>query len=163
MPSFPQRLWNIVRGKSNALLDRLEDPEEQLSVFVSELNAQVQDLQRSVAGAIADEKRLHKQIEGLRTKSAEWESRAIVALEDGNESLARAALVKQEECDGEAARAVRSRGRVEPVFVESLEDVPAALTALLLAGDVVLTLGAGDIGGLAKQLPEALVRKGVQA
>ena len=66
--------------------------------------------------------------------------------------------------DGRAlARAVRSRGRVEPVFVESLEDVPAALTALLLAGDVVLTLGAGDIGGLAKQLPEALVRKGVQA
>ncbi|MEE9142118.1 MAG: UDP-N-acetylmuramate--L-alanine ligase [Gammaproteobacteria bacterium] len=66
--------------------------------------------------------------------------------------------------DGRAlARAVRSRGRVEPVFVESLEDVPAALTALLLAGDVVLTLGAGDIGGLAKQLPEALVREGVQA
>ena len=97
MPSFLKRLWNIVRGKSNALLDRLEDPEEQLSVFVSELNGQVQDLQRSVAGAIADEKRLQKQIEGLRTKSAEWESRAIVALEDGNEELARAALVKQQQ------------------------------------------------------------------
>ena len=102
MPSFFKRLWNIVRGKSNALLDHLEDPEEQLSVFVSELNDQVQDLQRSVAGAIADEKRLQKQIEGLRTKSAEWESRAIVALEDGNEDLAKSALLKQEECEGEA-------------------------------------------------------------
>ncbi len=121
MPSFLQRLWNIVRGKSNALLDRLEDPEEQLSVFVSELNGQVQDLQRSVAGAIADEKRMQKQIEGLRTKSAEWESRAIVALEDGNDELARTALVKQEECDGEAA-ALESGWRTQKDATGKLKD-----------------------------------------
>ncbi len=121
MPSFLQRLWNIVRGKSNALLDRLEDPEEQLSVFVSELGGQVQDLQRSVAGAIADEKRLHKQIEGLRAKSGEWESRAIVALEDGNEELAKAALVKQEECDGEAG-ALESGWRAQKDATAKLKD-----------------------------------------
>ena len=121
MPSFLQRLWNIVRGKSNALLDRLEDPEEQLSVFVSELGGQVQDLQRSVAGAIADEKRLHKQIEGLRTKSAEWESRAIVALEDENEALARAALLKQEECDIEAG-ALESGWRAQKDATGKLKD-----------------------------------------
>ena len=45
-------------------------------------------------------------------------------------------------------RAVRARGRVDPVFAESPGEVPALLRDLGRAGDVVLTLGAGDVGGL---------------
>jgi len=49
--------------------------------------------------------------------------------------------------DGRAlARAVRVAGKVEPVFVESVADVPAALRALARDGDVVVTMGAGSIG-----------------
>ena len=49
--------------------------------------------------------------------------------------------------DGRAlARAVRVAGRVEPVFVESIEQMPAAIRALARNGDVVLTMGAGSIG-----------------
>ena len=59
--------------------------------------------------------------------------------------------------DGRAmARAVRTRGAVEPVFVESLDDVPAVLEGLLQDGDLVLTMGAGDIGAFATGLPERL-------
>jgi phage shock protein A len=97
------RLWNILRGRTEDLVDRLERPEDQLKLFLSELNDQVHDLQRSVAGAIADEKRLQKEIEALTSQSNEWESRAVMALEDQNEDLARAALVKQEECDSQAS------------------------------------------------------------
>jgi UDP-N-acetylmuramate--alanine ligase len=62
--------------------------------------------------------------------------------------------------DGRAiARAVRSRGSVEPVFVESLEDVEAVLGDLLDEGDLVLTMGAGDIGAYAATLPERLGKK----
>ncbi|HEX7063167.1 MAG TPA: UDP-N-acetylmuramate--L-alanine ligase [Woeseiaceae bacterium] len=62
--------------------------------------------------------------------------------------------------DGRAiARAVRSRGGVEPVFVEALADLPGVLEGLLEDGDLVLTMGAGDIGGLAPRLPELLARK----
>ena len=59
--------------------------------------------------------------------------------------------------DGRAmARAIRSRGSVEPVFVESLEDLPDVLGGLLADGDLVLTAGAGDIGAFATTLPERL-------
>jgi len=59
--------------------------------------------------------------------------------------------------DGRAiARAVRSRGGVEPVFVEQLDGLPAVLGDLVRDGDIVLTMGAGDIGGLAPRLPELL-------
>ena len=43
-------------------------------------------------------------------------------------------------------RAIRSRGHVDPVFVEHLDDLPATLHDLIRDDDVVLTLGAGDIG-----------------
>jgi UDP-N-acetylmuramate--alanine ligase len=62
--------------------------------------------------------------------------------------------------DGRAiARAVRSRGGVEPVFVEELDDLAAVLESVLADGDLVLTMGAGDIGALALQLPKLLCKK----
>jgi UDP-N-acetylmuramate--alanine ligase len=62
--------------------------------------------------------------------------------------------------DGRAiARAVRSRGAVEPVFVDSLDKLVPVLDGLLVDGDLVLTMGAGDIGAFAAGLPERLSRK----
>jgi UDP-N-acetylmuramate--alanine ligase len=62
--------------------------------------------------------------------------------------------------DGRAiTRAVRTRGGVEPVFVESLQELPTVLEDLLEDGDLVLTMGAGDIGAFAAELPERLERK----
>jgi len=59
--------------------------------------------------------------------------------------------------DGRAlARAVRSRGLVEPVFVEDLKELPNVLEGVIEADDVVLMLGAGNIGALAKCLPDQL-------
>jgi UDP-N-acetylmuramate--alanine ligase len=61
--------------------------------------------------------------------------------------------------DGRAiARAVRSRGGVEPVFVESFDDLAAVLEGLVNEGDLLLTMGAGDIGAFATSLPDQLDR-----
>ncbi|OGA20604.1 MAG: UDP-N-acetylmuramate--L-alanine ligase [Betaproteobacteria bacterium RIFCSPLOWO2_02_FULL_67_26] len=55
--------------------------------------------------------------------------------------------------DGRAlARAVRVQGKVEPVFVEKVADLPAAILAAARDGDVVLTMGAGSIGNVAGRL-----------
>jgi UDP-N-acetylmuramate--alanine ligase len=50
------------------------------------------------------------------------------------------------------ARAIRVGGGVEPVFVESVDDVADAVRKLARDGDVVLTMGAGSIGQVAPQL-----------
>jgi UDP-N-acetylmuramate--alanine ligase len=61
--------------------------------------------------------------------------------------------------DGRAvARAVRSRGGIEPVFVESLDGLTPVLEGLLADGDLLLTMGAGDIGAFAAKLPQQLDR-----
>lgn len=55
--------------------------------------------------------------------------------------------------DGRAlARAVRVAGKVEPVFVENIADVPAAVRELAQANDVVLVMGAGSVGQVAPAL-----------
>ena len=62
--------------------------------------------------------------------------------------------------DGRAiTRAVRTRGAVEPVFVETLDDLQGVLESVLEDGDLVLTMGAGDIGAYAAGLPELLAIK----
>jgi UDP-N-acetylmuramate--alanine ligase len=59
--------------------------------------------------------------------------------------------------DGRAlARAVRVAGKVEPVFVETVAGMPAAIRAVARDGDVVLTMGAGSIGGVPAQLAAGL-------
>jgi UDP-N-acetylmuramate--alanine ligase len=55
--------------------------------------------------------------------------------------------------DGRAlARAVRVAGKVEPVFVESVADLPATIRTIARDGDVVVTMGAGSLGTTAAQL-----------
>ena len=57
--------------------------------------------------------------------------------------------------DGRAlARAVRVAGKVEPVFVEQIAELPAAILALVASGDVVITMGAGSIGTVPGKMAE---------
>jgi UDP-N-acetylmuramate--alanine ligase len=61
--------------------------------------------------------------------------------------------------DGRAlARAIRVAGKVEPVFVESISDMPKAILQAAQAGDVVITMGAGSIGAV----PAKVAKGGTQ-
>jgi UDP-N-acetylmuramate--alanine ligase len=50
------------------------------------------------------------------------------------------------------ARALRSAGKVEPIFVQAIADMPAAIINAARDGDVVITMGAGSISGVPHQL-----------
>ena len=56
------------------------------------------------------------------------------------------------------ARAIRVAGKIEPVFVENIADMPAAILQSAQAGDVVVTMGAGSIG----TVPALLARGGAK-
>jgi UDP-N-acetylmuramate--alanine ligase len=59
--------------------------------------------------------------------------------------------------DGRAiCRAVRTRGLIEPVFVDRVDDLADSLRGVLRDGDVVLTMGAGNIGAVAQELKSRL-------
>ncbi|MFM1891179.1 MAG: UDP-N-acetylmuramate--L-alanine ligase [Pseudomonadota bacterium] len=54
------------------------------------------------------------------------------------------------------SRAVRARGQVDPVFVDAVHELPQVLGGLLRDGDLLLVMGAGDIGAIAARLPQEL-------
>jgi UDP-N-acetylmuramate--alanine ligase len=54
-------------------------------------------------------------------------------------------------------RSIRMRGQVDPVFVESKQDLFAVLPSVLQQGDLLLTMGAGNVGGIAVELPAVLM------
>ena len=59
--------------------------------------------------------------------------------------------------DGKAiCRAIRSHGRVEPLYIERIDELPRALIQVARDGDVIVTMGAGNIGALAADLPAVL-------
>jgi UDP-N-acetylmuramate--alanine ligase len=59
--------------------------------------------------------------------------------------------------DGKSlCRAIRTRGRVEPVLLRTLDEMPEALAGIVRGGDVVLTMGAGQIGAASHELPRSL-------
>ena len=62
--------------------------------------------------------------------------------------------------DGRAlARALRVAGKVEPVFVDEIGNMPVALIENARAGDVVLCMGAGSIGAIPAKLAQMLQKE----
>ena len=51
------------------------------------------------------------------------------------------------------SRAIRARGQVAPIFVDPISELPGVISGLVQAGDIVVVMGAGDIGAVAAELP----------
>lgn len=61
--------------------------------------------------------------------------------------------------DGKAlSRSIRVRGQVDPVFVQNREDLPLILAGMVRKDDVILTMGAGNVGQIAAELPQKLAK-----
>lgn len=59
--------------------------------------------------------------------------------------------------DGKAlSRSIRVRGQIDPVFVQNREDLPTILAGIVAPDDVILTMGAGNVGQIAAELPQKL-------
>jgi UDP-N-acetylmuramate--alanine ligase len=55
-------------------------------------------------------------------------------------------------------RSIRARGVIEPIFVEGVDAVPDIIKDLVRAGDIVITQGAGNVGGLSPELAKRNLR-----
>lgn len=93
---FLQRLWGIIKANANSLLKRAEDPEKILEQAVSDMQEELVKLRQAVAQAIASQKRTERQATQARNTAEEWKKRAQLALEKGNEELAREALTRRQ-------------------------------------------------------------------
>jgi phage shock protein A len=81
----------------NRLLSRVENLEDQLSLTITDMSAQYEASQRAVTAAMIDEKKIRLTWENEEKKAKEWEQRAVLAIEKGQDELAKQALLKEKE------------------------------------------------------------------
>jgi phage shock protein A len=92
-----KRLKDVFKANINDLISKAENPEKMLNQMIIDMNEHLIESKKGVASAIADEKRLERQMNDNRNKSSEWEKKAMIALKAGKEDLAKQALVRKQE------------------------------------------------------------------
>ena len=89
------RILRVIRANINALIGQAEDPEKILEQTVTDMQSDLLQLRQAVASAIATQKRTERQAIQAQSTAEEWYRRAQLALQQGNETLAREALTKR--------------------------------------------------------------------
>jgi phage shock protein A len=115
------RLGSLIKSNLNDLISRAEDPEKMLNQVLLDMQQQLVDAKKSVAVAIADEKKLQKQYNTEVDKAKEWERKAMVAVRAGDDALARQALVRKQEHETIAAQ-FEQQWVAQKQAVEKLKD-----------------------------------------
>jgi len=98
-----ERIQTVLKSNINALISKAENPEKMLNQLIIDMNEQLMEAKRQVAMAIADEKKLERQLLENRGLASEWEGKAMLAVKAGKDDLAKEALVRKSEYDGYAA------------------------------------------------------------
>ena len=91
------RLSTLLRSNINDLISRAEDPEKMLNQILVDMRSQLAKAKQQVATAIADEKRLRDQADAEYKQGQDWQQKAMLAVKEGRDDLARQALMRQTE------------------------------------------------------------------
>jgi len=97
------RLRTLIAANVNALIGKAEKPEVMLNQLIVEMNQQLIESKKAVAMAIADEKKLEREKDNQFAQAKEWERKAMLAVTNGKDDLAKEALVRKQEYDNAAA------------------------------------------------------------
>ena len=92
-----QKLSTLIRSNINDLISRAEDPEKMLNQVILDMRDQLARAKREVAAAIADERKLKSQVEAEVKQARDWQHRAVLAVKENRDDLAKQALIRQQE------------------------------------------------------------------
>ncbi|MBD1848802.1 PspA/IM30 family protein [Leptolyngbya sp. FACHB-711] len=131
------RIWRLIRANFNSLVNQAEDPEKILEQTVIDMQNDVIQLRQAVAQAIATQKRTERQAAQAQANADEWYQRAQLALQKGEEGLAREALTRR----------------------KSFQDTANALTGQLDQQSAIVTKLKQNMVALEGKLSEARTKK----
>jgi phage shock protein A len=115
-----QKLSMLLRSNINDAIARAENPEKMLTQIIVDMREQLARAKQEVAVAIADERKLRQQVEEERKQAQDWEDRAVLAVRENRDDLAKQALLRQQE-HGERAVALEETWRRQAAETEKLK------------------------------------------
>lgn len=122
------RISRIIRSNISDLLDRAEDPEKVLQQIMVDMQQDLREAKLQVAAAIRDQKKLEIRYQENLDMADRWEKRAISAVEEGDDTLAKEAL-RRKRASEQLARGYKEQLEEQVKSVQLLKTSLAALEA----------------------------------
>ena len=114
------KLSTLIKSNINDLISRAEDPEKMLNQIIIDMRDQLAKAKREVAAAIADERKLKAQLDEEVKQARDWEHRAMLAVKEGRDDLAKQALIRQQE-HAERAQVIQQTWQEQAAETENLK------------------------------------------
>ena len=115
------RLKTLISSNVNDLIGKAEKPEKMLNQLIIEMQEQLLESKKAVALAIADEKKLERELANQEAQAQEWEKKAMLAVRAGKDDLAKEALIRKQEYDNASAE-YRKQWEAQKSSVEKLKE-----------------------------------------
>jgi phage shock protein A len=116
-----QKISTVFKSNINDLIARAENPEKMLNQIILDMKDQLAKAKREVAAAIADERKLRTQLDDEIKQARDWENRAMLAVKEGRDDLAKQALLRQQE-HAERAAALEQTWTAQSAETEKLKN-----------------------------------------
>ena len=144
-----KRISDIISANFNEMAEGYEDPEKMLKQAIREMECSIREATQETARAMATEKRLARELAHNQSESHQWQSRAGLAVESGDDNLARKALGRKQEHDKLAVAIedqLRASGEASRTLRHQLEGMKAKLAeAKRNLGTLVARKRAADV------------------
>lgn len=101
--SIFQRMGDLLKANINDMLDKAENPEKMVKQIIIDMEEQTRNAAQSLGQAMGSEKQAFKQLEMAKKTSQEWEAKAKLAIQAGNQELAKKALANKVTSDNTIA------------------------------------------------------------
>ncbi len=103
------RLGRAIKSNLNSLIDKAEDPAKMIAQTIEDMQDELKKARADLVSSVASVKQLEKKLKDQTEEAASWEKRAMLALEHGDDELAREALRRKKKAEGDAGDTDRTR------------------------------------------------------
>lgn len=162
--SIFSRAWDVTQAKVNALLDRVEDPNQALDLSYEKMLSSLQEIKTHLADVVTEQKRIEKQIQKAQDEANQHQEEAEAAVKFGKDDLARAALEMKQKALSHAQALQQNLAQITPQVdqlkaaeqkfkarVESFRDDKEMAKAQYTAAKSVTQVNE-SLGGISKDL-----------
>lgn len=117
------RFMDIVNANINALLDKAEDPEKMIRLMLQEVEDTLIELKSSCAANMASKTKVERNIKEQQELANRWLKRAELALENGNEELAKEALLERKRALDQVERLKNETNHFDKLVEKCKEEI----------------------------------------
>ena len=117
------RVRDIISSNINGMLDKAEDPQKLIRLMIQEMEDTLVEIKASCAGAMANVKKVERELDEAQRKGDQWGEKAQLAVSRGREDLAREALMERRRWQQRVEALEEEKPQLQSVVDEFQEDI----------------------------------------